>query len=437
MFFKKKYPEWFSEINRIRPSRAKETGCFAPQSNMYFRIDGSVTSCCHNWSYKIGHYPSQNIKDIWQSDQKKILQKSLDSFDFSLGCYRCFMSIKSRNISGTAFPMCIEFELESDCNLQCIMCTRNIHELKKTKKMQENNLTEIYDTKFINELKEFIPFLKEAKFYGGEPFYIESYYKIWELILAINPACEISMQTNGTILNDRIKEILSKGRFNIGISIDSIKSDTYEFIRKGAGFEKVIENLLFFQNYCKSKKTYFGISICPIKKNMYEIPEIINYFEKLNIPVFLNTVLLPPAHALWTLSANEIEKYHSFLKESYELEEVNFTPETKKVYLSFIQLIHAWQKKALINEKEKESLFILAENVIKVKIKEKILQAGNKTNKEIKIETINSFIHELLNNIPISLHKKALINLFLLDDRLIIEIISEEEKYVADFISQY
>ena len=65
-----------------------------------------------------------------------------------------------------------------------------------------------YDDDFITQLEEFIPHLEQAFFVGGEPFMIEIYFKIWEKIVETNPSCMISVQTNGTILNQKVKALL-------------------------------------------------------------------------------------------------------------------------------------------------------------------------------------------------------------------------------------
>ena len=39
-----------------------------------------------------------------------------------------------------------------------------------------------YDKDFVKQIREFLPFLREARFIGGEPFLINLYYDIWEAI---------------------------------------------------------------------------------------------------------------------------------------------------------------------------------------------------------------------------------------------------------------
>ena len=75
--------------------------------------------------------------------------------------------------------------------------------------------------------------------------------------LYINPSVKISVTSNSTVLNDRIKKILEKLRFNFTISIDSVNKETYEKIRKNASFEETFYNFDYYLEYTKRKKTFF------------------------------------------------------------------------------------------------------------------------------------------------------------------------------------
>jgi len=62
---------------------------------------------------------------------------------------------------------------------------------------------------------------------SSKPVGFVQYYDIWDLIIRKNPKCEIVVQTNATVLNNRIKNLLETGNFKISISIDSYFSCIY------------------------------------------------------------------------------------------------------------------------------------------------------------------------------------------------------------------
>jgi MoaA/NifB/PqqE/SkfB family radical SAM enzyme len=124
-----------------------------------------------------------------------------------------------------------------------------------------------YDDAFVEQLKEFIPHLKEAKFFGGEPFLIHSYFQIWDVMMELNPAISIFVITNGTVLTEKVKELLHKGNFEMAVSIDSIRKERYEYIRKNANYESVMQNLDYFNDYIKSKGKTMSLSFTTQREN--------------------------------------------------------------------------------------------------------------------------------------------------------------------------
>ena len=125
------------------------------------------------------------------------------------------------NTGSTAIGILLfsNFELSNICNLECVMCNGDYSSLIRKNREKRDELAIPYDEKFLLQLEEYIPFLEEVKFYGGEPFLIELYYGIWEKIIRLNPAVRISVQTNATVLNRRVNEVLSKTNFHINVSL--------------------------------------------------------------------------------------------------------------------------------------------------------------------------------------------------------------------------
>ena len=49
--------------------------------------------------------------------------------------------------------------------------------------------------------------------------------------------------TNFLLLDEKIMKFIIKNKINLVISVDGATKDTYEQIRKGASFDKIISNL--------------------------------------------------------------------------------------------------------------------------------------------------------------------------------------------------
>lgn len=197
----------------------------------------------------------------------------------------------------------------------------------------------------LSDLKDFLPHLKFMNFSGGEPFMNNLYFDIWEMLPVLNKNCQVHIQTNGTVLNDKVKSILNKHRFNIGISIDSLHKDTYQTIRLFSDFEKRQQILEYLTNYCHQQKTTLTYSFCLLKKNAFEIPEFVSFANQKNAVLYLSPVFEPFVEAISNLSISELVALKEHCK-SYTFESKNDI-QTKNIihFNQFVQQIDTWIEK--------------------------------------------------------------------------------------------
>jgi hypothetical protein len=158
--------------------------------------------------------------------------------------------------------------------------------------------------------------LTEAHFLGGEPFLIDAYYRIWEMIARSNPALGVTIVTNGTILTDRVKRAIEPLNATINISIDALDPDNYERIRVNARFDKLMENFRFFRSYVARKNTGMAINVCPMQQNWRELPHFLEFCNQHDIGLFFNTVYYPEDQALGFLEPRELEEIVAYLEEA-------------------------------------------------------------------------------------------------------------------------
>lgn len=355
----------YLKFKHKRTKSGKNFICHAPFSSLRFTLSGTVQACCFNRLYVLGKYPEDNIQDLWSGTKAENLRKALASRNLSLGCSYCGESIGQGNFEATAaanydyinpenagMPSMFDFELGNNCNLECVMCNGENSNLIRKNREHEAPYSPPYDEAFVNQLEPFIPYLKEIRFVGGEPFLIEINYRIWEKVIEINPRCIITVLTNGTILNGSIRSLLTRGNFSISVSTDSVAEKTYEEIRKNGIFSDFIRNLGFFKDFAKERKRDFFLNFCPQRLNWKEIPDFFIYCNNNNINVILHTVRFPPGQALWNLSHDELSEILEFIEK--KLPDIKVRGKTGKrnseVYQSFINQLKAWVKNAKIIE---------------------------------------------------------------------------------------
>ncbi len=345
--------------NKVRVSGKRKYICYAPFTNMYFLRDGKAIVCCHNLRHVIGRFPDKSIKEIWKSEKADEIRQFIANNDLSAGCELCRVDFENENFDfyravkfdnvpvHTSYPTMMEFELGNNCNLECVMCSSEHSSCIEKKNGRIHKYQSPFDETFVNQLEEFIPFLQQTRFSGGEPFLMDIYYKIWNKIHEINPNCNIEIQTNGTVLNRRVKDLLNRGRFNLYVSLDSLQKASYESIRKNADFEQTMLNINYFHDYCRKKGTYFRISICAMQQNWKEIPDLINFCNKLESIVWISVAWLPPQVTLQALNSKQLKDISNYLS-SYNLPEDTPTQQQNKRYYSgFIKLVDLWYEDAL------------------------------------------------------------------------------------------
>jgi MoaA/NifB/PqqE/SkfB family radical SAM enzyme len=241
----------FADYNRIRLAKNKMSFCYAPFNTLEFHISGQVRVCCGNRYKIVGNYPNQTIREIFDGQNIQNFRKRLKKYDLSEGCQMCYKMLVNKNYtnlfaldyelfqtSKKAVLKNIKFELSNECNLECEMCWGELSSLirKNIEKLPE--IHSPYGDDFVEQLKPFWRDIEKATFLGGEPFLIKLYFKIWDEIIQNNPEINILVVSNGTVLNDKIKDLLAKGKFYFALSIDSFQKETYEKIRRNAVLKK-------------------------------------------------------------------------------------------------------------------------------------------------------------------------------------------------------
>lgn len=382
--------------------------CYAPFKNMYFGISGNVRTCCRNESYSFGSYPKQSIKEIWNGDKVQNLRRSIRNNDLSLGCDECYQHLVGGNFSAVvarmfdtqkmnrSYPSMMVFELDNTCNLECTICAGRLSSSIRNNREKLPPFKTPYDSDFVTQIEEFIPHLEEARFYGGEPFLIKLYYDIWEKMIRMNPRIKIYIQTNGTVLNDKIKNLLERGNFVINISVDAMNPQLFEKLRVNAHFETVMQNLMYFYQYSRRKNTFFCITPTLMRDNWQELPGLIAFCNSLNIPLFYNTLYRPKHLALYSLQEEELNQIANKLRLS------TFNPKTKIqkqnlfYYNDFVDLVNRWAKEASGRKNkitEKMLPVVQAREQLQKKIHKHLLKEDNTDAANLLSENIHRVIN--------------------------------------------
>ena len=367
------------EYNSTRTKEARSALCHAPFSSINFTQSGDMLACCYNRRDILGTYPKQSIKDAWEGETAEKLRVYMRGAQLGGGCENCQEQIFSGNYAGSkaalydefapqekqsffnkllagrpklAPPKLFEFEISNICNLECTMCNGLFSSAIRANREKLPKLHSPYDEHFVAQVKEYLPYLEEAKFLGGEPFMISQYLEIWEAIIAINPNIKVHITTNGTVLNKRAKDSLEKMKAGIIISVDSLDKENYEQIRVNGDFQELMENIRWFIDYRNRKGLYLTFAVCPMISNRKHLAEIIRFCNDHAIYIHFNTVWKPKEECLRYAAKTDLQALiHDLLQIEFSNEPIQQTNAERTGGL--IAHLKAWESE---QESDKEKM---------------------------------------------------------------------------------
>ena len=177
------------------------------------------------------------------------------------------------------YPIQIDFELNYSCNFSCSMCTWSAENTKgrgKNTWFDIKAFKEIVDEgvekglkcirlNYINEpliRKDIIEFISYAKKKG---------------------VLDIYLSTNGSLLTPKIsKELIDSGLTRIQVSIDAFTKKTFDKIRQGGYFKKVVkntENFIKLRNSLNKELPTVRVNFVKTNINEMELDDFIKSWE--------------------------------------------------------------------------------------------------------------------------------------------------------------
>lgn len=238
---------------RYRATPHRESVCNAPFTNLYFSVDGNVAPCWLHWPYPPATWgPERSLLDLWRGPELEHLRTELKAGRFPGRCSECRHDIATGNRPLAAaydnehpiedHPTMLELELSNLCNLECVMCHGQLS--SKIRKNREHlpPLHSPYDDTFAEQVAEVAPGLRELRINGGEPLLQPVVHRIVERVGEVAPDLRITIATNGTVLNAKVRRLLEVANLHFNISIDSLVPERYEAIRVDASFATLMEN---------------------------------------------------------------------------------------------------------------------------------------------------------------------------------------------------
>ncbi|MDY6930919.1 MAG: PqqD family peptide modification chaperone [Halobacteriota archaeon] len=166
--------------------------------------------------------------------------------------------------SGNSFRS-MAIEITKKCNLRCVHCF-----------LSAGSAAEVELT--TEEIKELMRSAKElgaksVSIGGGEPLMRPDCIDLIKYALSIDLL--VALGTNGTLIDEKTSEYLSKLPIKIQISLDGARKETHDYIRGEGSYDLTMKGLNNLVE--KGMLKDIVIAFTPMSRNVEEIPEIIDF----------------------------------------------------------------------------------------------------------------------------------------------------------------
>ena len=217
--------------------------------------------------------PSANV-----AEYKRIMESGFARFPERKQNYDKFVKAHGGGPSERAdyMPVKMDYEVSSLCNFRCRMCLMA--------EISDHRPPQMSFADYKKSLDEQCGLI-EVKLQGiGEPLLNKDFFDMVRETVSRDIWARTT--TNGSLLhlNDNYKRMIDEKIGEIQVSIDGATKETFEKIRTGSNFERVVENVKKMNEYAKSKGEGWRSSCWMLvqEDNFHEIYQLLDLAEYMN-----------------------------------------------------------------------------------------------------------------------------------------------------------
>lgn len=261
--------------------------CPRPFDTLLIDKQGSCYLCeCTSWlPQSVGNIQNKSIEEILHNELAESLRSSIED-----GSYRycnnkqCSYLLDARSVApwGTNLPATqikhIRLAIDDSCNLSCPSCRTKKIFLKSGKNLSIRIKIADSILEFLNLQKHNIHIHVGS---DGDPF-ASLVYRHFMRRAEDMSHLSFSIQTNGLLvrqMHDRIKNIFSRLK-TLNVSVDGASKNTYEHLRRGGSYEKILENLSFIKEIKKRYGFKFILHFIVQRDNYHEMGTMVDLAEQ-------------------------------------------------------------------------------------------------------------------------------------------------------------
>lgn len=170
-------------------------------------------------------------------------------------------------------PLCLSFISNLSCNLQCVMCTQS--------RPSRNGVRSVYPMENFIALLDSIDIdkVQEIAIGGGETLWSAKGRDFLDYFAKRRPEkTRLSLSTNGVLLHRHTEQLLSLPQVTLTISIEGV-GDSYEYIRTGAKWKTISENVLRLAMLRRHPGMRIQIASILMRSSLESVAKLLEHFQ--------------------------------------------------------------------------------------------------------------------------------------------------------------
>jgi len=246
---------------------SKKNFCVLPWTGLYIQPDGEVRNCAIV-KKPIGNINDNNINDIVLGKINQNIKEEMLTDSFPKQCSHCHTLEKMqpnslsqvsnrvwylKALRNTNFQLYddaknynlkqLDLRWRNTCNFACVYCGPDLSSAWASEMNQPQHIDETALKNSIEYIHNNLSTVEHVYLAGGEPLLIKENLELLTRISKINPDIEIRINSNLSIINNNIYNLLKQFK-NVQwtISVDSM-GDEFEYTRYGGKWNTFLDNL--------------------------------------------------------------------------------------------------------------------------------------------------------------------------------------------------
>ncbi|MBU0753866.1 MAG: radical SAM protein [Planctomycetes bacterium] len=189
--------------------------------------------------------------------------------------------LATRSLKWGSRPTAIEFSFNNACNLQCIMCGRTADYPSRSLPLDIG----------LEALDEILP----SALTWTPSSYSEPFTEDLDLISRLCGRYEVALSffTNGLLCTEERFRKIRQWVHRLWFSFDSHHKETYEKIRVGSSFEKVVKNIRSTMTLAEEYTNEIGFQMVLMHMNLKSLPDYVRFIASLGGKLVYVQELIP------------------------------------------------------------------------------------------------------------------------------------------------